>query len=96
MSYSVSSQLSQMSEDLSAVRDQHNTEIQNLQTNLTSLTKEKDELLETLRRTREEEDLLRQDLQKSEQTVSVLIWRLYCRENCSFLTVICCFFRETS
>ncbi|XP_048054193.1 centromere-associated protein E isoform X6 [Megalobrama amblycephala] len=60
--------LSQMSEDLSAVRDQHNTEIQNLQTNLTSLTKEKDELLETLRRTREEEDLLRQDLQKSEQT----------------------------
>lgn len=71
MSYSVSSQLSQMSEDLSAVRDQHNTEIQNLQTNLTSLTKEKDELLETLRRTREEEDLLRQDLQKSEQTVSV-------------------------
>lgn len=73
-SYSVSSQLSQMSEDLSAVQDQHNTEIQNLQTNLTSLTEEKDELLETLRRTREEGDLLRQDLQKSEQTVSVLIW----------------------
>ncbi|XP_067259077.1 centromere-associated protein E isoform X2 [Chanodichthys erythropterus] len=60
--------LSQMSEDLSAVRDQHNTEIQNLQTNLTSLTKEKDELLETLKRTREEEDLLKQDLQKSELT----------------------------
>ncbi|XP_051759204.1 centromere-associated protein E isoform X4 [Ctenopharyngodon idella] len=60
--------LSQMSEDLSAVQDQHNTEIQNLQTNLTSLTEEKDELLETLRRTREEGDLLRQDLQKSEQT----------------------------
>lgn len=73
-SYSVSSQLSQMSEDLLAVQDQHNTEIQNLQTNLTSLTEEKDELLETLRRTREEGDLLRQDLQKSEQTVSVLIW----------------------
>ncbi|ROL50320.1 Centromere-associated protein E [Anabarilius grahami] len=62
------SRLSQMSEDLSAVRDQDNTEIQNLQTNLTSLTKEKDELLKTLRRTREEGDLLRQDLQKSEQT----------------------------
>ncbi|XP_077094163.1 centromere-associated protein E [Siphateles boraxobius] len=63
--------LSQMSEDLSAlsaVRNQHNTEIQNLQTRLTSLTEEKDELLETLRSTREEGEQLRHDLQKSEHT----------------------------
>ncbi|XDV14395.1 hypothetical protein PO909_014659, partial [Leuciscus waleckii] len=63
--------LSQMSEDLSAlsaIRDQQNTEIQNLQTNLTSLTEEKDELLKTLRRTRDEGEQLRLDLQKSEQT----------------------------
>ncbi|XP_056102973.1 centromere-associated protein E isoform X2 [Rhinichthys klamathensis goyatoka] len=65
--------LSQMSEDLSAlsaVRDQHNTEIQTLQTNLTSLTEEKDELLETLRRTREEREQLRHDLQESEHTLT--------------------------
>ncbi|XP_050974649.1 centromere-associated protein E isoform X3 [Labeo rohita] len=61
-------QLSQMSEDLSALRDQHNTDIRNLQSNLTSLTKEKDELQNMLKRTREEGEQLRRDLQKSEET----------------------------
>lgn len=65
--------MSQLSDDLSAVRDEHNTEIQTLRTNLTSLTKEKDELLETLRRARAEGELLRQELQKSEQTVRMFI-----------------------
>ncbi|XP_016297019.1 centromere-associated protein E-like [Sinocyclocheilus anshuiensis] len=61
-------QLSQISEDLSALRDQHNTEIQNLQSKLTSLTKVRDELQDTLKRTREEGQQLRQNLQKSEET----------------------------
>ncbi|KAK2908448.1 hypothetical protein Q8A67_004285 [Cirrhinus molitorella] len=61
-------QLSQMSEDLSALQDQQNADIQNLQSNLTSLTKEKDELQKTLKRTREEGEQLRRDLQKSEET----------------------------
>ncbi|XP_073698964.1 uncharacterized protein [Garra rufa] len=61
-------QLSQMSKDLSALRDQQNTDIQNLQSNITSLTKEKDELQNILKRTREEGEQLRQDLQKSEET----------------------------
>lgn len=73
ISYLFSSQLSQMSEDLSALRDQHNTDIRNLQSNLTSLTKEKDELQNMLKRTREEGEQLRRDLQKSEETVSLLI-----------------------
>uniref|UniRef100_A0A9J8ANR7 Centromere-associated protein E n=1 Tax=Cyprinus carpio carpio TaxID=630221 RepID=A0A9J8ANR7_CYPCA len=60
-------QLSQISEDLSALRVQHNTEIQNLQSKLTSLTKVKDELQDTLKRTREEGEQLRQNLQKSEE-----------------------------
>ncbi|XP_059408289.1 centromere-associated protein E isoform X5 [Carassius carassius] len=60
-------QLSQISEDLSALRVQHNTEIQNLQSKLTSLTKVKDELQDTLKMTREEGEQLRQTLQKSEE-----------------------------
>ncbi|XP_016113871.1 centromere-associated protein E [Sinocyclocheilus grahami] len=60
-------QLSQISGDLSALRDQHNTEIQNLQLKLTSLTKVRDELQDTLKRTREEGEQLRQNLQKSEE-----------------------------
>ncbi|XP_057188769.1 centromere-associated protein E isoform X2 [Triplophysa rosa] len=62
-------QLSQMDEDLVAlrtVRDQHKTDIQNLQSQLTSLTKHKDELQETLERAREESEQLRRDLQQSE------------------------------
>uniref|UniRef100_A0A9J8BZ24 Centromere-associated protein E n=1 Tax=Cyprinus carpio carpio TaxID=630221 RepID=A0A9J8BZ24_CYPCA len=61
-------QLSQMSEELSALRDQQNTGIQNLRSNLSSLTKEKDELQDTLRRIREEGEQLRRGLQKSEDT----------------------------
>ncbi|XP_056595003.1 centromere-associated protein E isoform X2 [Triplophysa dalaica] len=62
-------QLSLMDEDLVAlrtIRDQHKTEIQNLQSQLTSLTKHKDELQETLERVREEHEQLRCDLQQSE------------------------------
>ncbi|XP_051982459.1 LOW QUALITY PROTEIN: centromere-associated protein E [Xyrauchen texanus] len=57
-------------------RDQHNSEIQNLQSNLTSLTKDKDELQDMLERAREEGDLLRHDLQKSEETRNQLIVEL--------------------
>ncbi|XP_052429113.1 centromere-associated protein E isoform X4 [Carassius gibelio] len=60
-------QLSQISEDLSALRVQHNTEIQNLQSKLTSLTKVKDELQDTLKMTSEEGERLRQTLQNSEE-----------------------------
>lgn len=66
ISHSVSSQLSQMSEEISALRD---ADIQNL----TSLTKEKDELQNTLKRTREDGEKLRLGLQKSEETVCLLI-----------------------
>ncbi|KAA0722652.1 E Centromere protein [Triplophysa tibetana] len=62
-------QLSLMDEDLVAlrtIRDEHKTEIQNLQSQLTSLTKQKDELQETLERAREEHEQLRSDLQQSE------------------------------
>lgn len=61
-----------MDEDLVAlrtIRDQHKTEIQNLQSQLTSLTKHKDELQETLERAREEHEQLRRDLQQSEMMV---------------------------
>ncbi|KAF4119173.1 hypothetical protein G5714_001224 [Onychostoma macrolepis] len=58
-------QLSQMSEDLLALRD---TGIQNLQSNLSSLANERDELQNTLKRDREEGEELRLGLQKSEET----------------------------
>lgn len=54
---------------LRTVRDQHSTEIQNLQSQLTSLTKHKDELQETLEKTQEESEKLRRDLQESELMV---------------------------
>nr|XP_055062269.1 centromere-associated protein E [Misgurnus anguillicaudatus] len=62
-------QLTQMGEDLLAlrsVRDQQDTTIQNLESQLASLTKHKDELQETLERTREESEQLRRDLQQSQ------------------------------
>ncbi|XP_016422139.1 centromere-associated protein E-like isoform X9 [Sinocyclocheilus rhinocerous] len=71
-------QLSLMSEDLSALRDQRNTGIQNLQSNLRSLTKEKDELQDTLKRSREEGETLSLGLQKSEETRKQLTEELEC------------------
>ncbi|XP_051560864.1 centromere-associated protein E-like [Myxocyprinus asiaticus] len=64
-------QLSKMSVDLSTlktVRDQHDSEIQNLKSSLTSLNKDKDELQDMLERARKESDVLRRDLHKSEET----------------------------
>ncbi|XP_016349657.1 centromere-associated protein E-like isoform X2 [Sinocyclocheilus anshuiensis] len=71
-------QLSLMSEDLSALRDQRNTGIQNLQSNLRSLTKEKDELQDTLKRSREEGETLSLGLQKSEEMRKQLTEELEC------------------
>ncbi|XP_016115359.1 centromere-associated protein E-like [Sinocyclocheilus grahami] len=71
-------QLSLMSEDLSALRDQRSTGIQNLQSNLRSLTKEKDELQDTLKRSREEGETLSLALQKSEETRKQLTEELEC------------------
>ncbi|XP_065110107.1 centromere-associated protein E isoform X2 [Paramisgurnus dabryanus] len=62
-------QLRAIDEDLLAlrsVRDQQDTTIQNLESQLTSLTKHKDELQKTLERTQEESEQLRRDLQQSQ------------------------------
>ncbi len=62
---SVSPQLSQMSEDLSALRDA------DIQLNLSALAKEEQQ--NALKRTREDGEKLRLALQKSEETVCLLI-----------------------